>query len=183
MLAKIFQVTTLVLVAWLVIQSGQAGQQLSIQSHLLQRSVLADEVASAKPAADPLLGKINEQLESLAALQKQQDKVSQDRAKKELSDYRQQQDKITTLQKAYILVLEAETARGRKDAEAAVEKLKAGKELIWKSGSYYPEHKKTLQGLMKPVDVTLSAWAGGRLDKDSQAIYSVVQQVLSSQDK
>jgi hypothetical protein len=178
MLVKIFQVTTLVLVAWLVIQSGQVWQQLGVQNHLLQQNVAAAAAAPVAQKADPLLGKINQQLDSLAAVQSEQNK-----AKQQLAAYQAKQEKIATLRKAYILVLEAETERTQKNAKAAAEKLKASKSLIWKSGSNYPAQKKVLQDLMKPLDMTAAAWAGGKLEKDSKAIYSVLQQVLSKQDQ
>lgn len=178
MFTKVLQVTTLALVAWLVFQFGQTERQLGFQTSLLQQTVSTAEAMPVVQEADPLLTKINTQLTGLAEQQTQQNK-----AKQQLATYQAQQDKLNTLRKAYILVLEAEAARGQKDGKAAVEKLQASKALIWKSGSHFPEHKKTLQGLMKPIDMTMAAWKGDKLNQDSQAIYSVIQQVLSKQDK
>lgn len=179
MFSKIFQVATFVLVVWLLMQFNQQSSQLSLQTSLLQQQAMPD------PQANVLQ---KDSAEKLTTLDGKVDSLVNNQAKQASSEQKLQafqvaQNKIGALRKAYTLVLEAEIQRQAENGEGAAETLKSSKELIWKSGSNYPEHKKALQGLMKDIDMTVGAWTAGRLRKDTKPIYSVLKQALNKQDK
>ncbi|CAA6801165.1 MAG: Unknown protein [uncultured Thiotrichaceae bacterium] len=179
MFSKIFQVATFVLVVWLLMQFNQQSNQLSLQTSLLQQQVTPDPEANVlqKDSVEKLTT-LDGKVDSLVEHQ-----TKQVNSEKKLQALQAAQNKIGALRKAYTLVLEAEIQRQAQNGKGAAETLKSSKELIWKSGSNYPEHKKALQGLMQDVDITIGAWTAGKLKKDAKPIYSVLKQTLNKQDK
>nr|CAA6829249.1 MAG: Unknown protein [uncultured Thiotrichaceae bacterium] len=182
MFSKILQVATFALVVWLLMQFNQQNSQLNLHTGLLQQQAIPDPALSTlqKDSAEKLTA-LDNKVGGLVEYQAKQ--VSQTNSEKKLKDYQSSQKKIVALRRAYTLVLEAEIQRQAQNGQAAVETLTSSKDLIWKSGTNYPEHKKALQGLMKDIDVTAGAWKAGKLNKDTKAIYSVLKQALSKQDK
>lgn len=179
MFSKIFQVATFVLLAWLLLQFNQQNAQLNLQTGLLQQQAIPDPEAGIlqKDSAEKLTA-LGGKVDGLVAYQ-----TRQANSEKKLKEYQAGQQKIAALRKAYTLVLEAEIQRQANNGKGAAEILAAGKGLIWKSGSNYPEHKKALHGLMKDIDMTVGAWKAGKLKTDAQPIYSVLKQALNKQDK
>lgn len=179
MFSKIVQVATFVLLAWLLVQFNQQRAQLSVQTGLLQQQGIPDpEVDTLRKDSAEKLTVLDGKVDGLVEHQ-----AKQASSEKRLKEYQAGQQKIEALRKAYTLVLEAEIQRQAQNGKGAAETLKAGKELIWKSGSNYPEHKKELHGLMKTIDMTAGAWKAGKLKTDAQPIYSVLKQALNKQDK
>lgn len=180
MLFRVIQVAMFLLITWLTFQSAQTATQVNQLKKLTssQQETLDTALISSQQASEEKLGDLGKKITAIVDAQKK----NEDNAKK-LQNYKAAQNKLTDLRRAYQLVLEAEVARINKDGDNAQEKLKASKTLIWKSGTNYPEHKKALQGLMQPVDITLGKWKKGDLSQDTKAIYSVISAALKKQDK
>lgn len=183
MIFRILNIATFVLLAWLAFQFGVLKQQVNELQIISQQhqQMLANTLRTANQennSSNKKLDELHGQIEKITASQGKDAEAA-----KKLKHFQVKQDKLNTLRKAYILVLEAEAARIARDANTAQERLKASKALIWKSGSNYPKEKKSLQGLMKTIDITLGAWKREDLSKNTKAIYSVVAQAIKQQDK
>ncbi len=180
MVLRILNVAIFILLVWLTFQFGVLKKQVSTLQVISNQhqQMLDNTLRTAGQDSSKKLDALNEQIGKIT---KAQDKNAG--AEKKLKDFQAKQSKLDTLRKAYILVLEAEAARVAKDAKTAQERLKASKTLIWKSGSNYPQEKKSLQGLMKTIDTTLGAWKRKDLSKTTKAIYSVVAKAIKKQDK
>ncbi|MGB1255562.1 MAG: hypothetical protein ACPG51_06830 [Thiolinea sp.] len=180
MLLRTLHVAMFFLMVWLTFQLNQTNARVSALQTLSQNQqhVLDNTLASTQKASSEKLDALSEQLNKTIAAQK-----NNTGAEKKLNAFKTKQNKIDTLRKAYILVLEAEAARASQDSKVALERLTASKKLIWKSGSNFPDQKKSLQGLMKTIDLTLGAWKQKDLKKDTKAIYSVIAKAIKTQDK
>ena len=180
MVLRILNVATFILLVWLTFQFGVLKSQvadLQVISNQHQQ-MLDNTLRTARQDNSKKLDELNEQIGKITASQGKNAEAT-----KKLKAFQAKQGKLDTLRKAYILVLEAEAARVAKDTKTAQERLKASKALIWKSGSNYPKEKKSLQGLMKTIDITLGAWKRKDLSKNTKPIYSVVAKAIKKQDK
>ncbi len=183
MILRILQVAMFILLVWLTFQFSLLNSQVNTLQHLGQQQQLLLE--STLQAADKDNGKQRHEFAELTTQLTKMTQIQQKNtgAEQQLKTLQAKQSKLNDLRKAYILVLEAEAARALNDAKTAQARLAAAKTLIWKAGSHYPAHKKSLQGLMKSIDLTLGAWKRKDLSKHTQAIYSVIAQALKQQEK
>lgn len=90
------------------------------------------------------------------------------------------QKQLTDLYQAYAAVLEAELLRKNASLPEAVEKLKSSKEIIWKSGDRFANHKEALQSLMQPIDETSAKWQAGDAEATSKPIADAIKQILEA---
>lgn len=178
MLFRILHIAMFVLIIWLTFQLSQTNAQVNSLQNLTksQQKMLDTTLVAAQKGSEEKLDTLTEQMTSIVEAQKK----SADGAKK-LKAFKAKQEKVDTLRKAYILVLEAEAARIAQNGKGAQEKLNASKKLVWKSGSNFADHKKALQGLMKHIDSRLRSWKAGDLKKDTKEIYSVIEKVIKKQ--
>lgn len=180
MVSRILNVAIFILMVWLTFQFSILKNQVSTLQVISNQhqQMLDNTLRTARQDNSKKLDELNEQIGKITKT-----KNTDSGAEKKLKAFQASQSKLDTLREAYILVLEAEAARVAKDAKTAQERLKASKALIWKSGSNYPQEKKSLQGLMKTIDITLGAWKREDLSKNTKAIYTVVAKAIKKQDK
>lgn len=180
MLLKILHTATFALAAWLTFVLSQTNVQVAELQSITrnQQKVLDTSLLATQKANEEKLENLSTQITNIVKADR-----SDTENEKKLKSYQAEQSKKDVLRKAYTLVLEAEAARALADAETAQTRLKESKSLIWKSGTNYPKYKKSLQGLMKNIDITLGAWKNKNLKKDTKAIYSVIAKVIKTQDK
>lgn len=178
MLLRILHFSMFILMVWLTFQFSLLKKQISTLQALNgeQQQTLDSALLTAKKNNAERMDALSTQIRNIAKA-----KTGSADSTKKLMAFKAAQSKLDTLNQAYILVLEAEAARVNKDAQTAQERLTASKKLIWKSGSNYPKQKKSLQGLMKNIDVTLGAWKRQDLAKNTQPIYSVIAQAIKQQ--
>lgn len=178
MLLRILHFAMFVLLIWLTFQFSLLRQQVTALQTLnsSQQQALDKTLLNTRKNNSKQLETLSTQISSIVKA-----RASNDNNQKQLKAFKTAQNKLDTLRQAYILVLEAEAARVAQDSETAQERLNASKKLIWKSGRHYPKQKKSLQGLMKTIDITLGAWKRQDLSRNTHPIYSVVAQAIKQQ--
>lgn len=164
-------VTTFILAIWISYISVQNQGQLNTLKNQLNTQLIQQAEQQAPFQAD-----VKKQLQMATTFIQQQDAATQ--KLQEIEQKMAQQQPLFDLQSTYSSLLKAELLYLAGSNEQAAEQLKNSKDIIWQSGNRYPEHKDTLQGLMQPIDETVSQWQAGNTNASAQAIYQALEQVL-----
>ena len=188
MLSKILSTATLVVVAWLAVQTMQTQRALHATQGSFQKAIgeVRSEVTDVAEQNETIGADVLARMEQLSA---QQVKLAKTASKPDPKLLKAKDQKITqlsqraALQDAYANVLKADLLGREKQGEAAAELLLSTKTTIWKTSGKWEKSKDALRSLMAPIDILAGRWKRGDFTGDTKKIQDVLVEALSAQPK
>ena len=149
----------------------------------LQFSRMNASAEAAQSDNKLLQQKLDKQMELLAKVQAEIDKIGKDKAAPPKPP---QEDKgkiaVDSLRASLTTLTEADAKKQEGDINAAVDLLKSVKKTLWQTGDTLPAHQAALRALMGPLDVVIGKWKQGDKIVDTSKIALAVRAVLQKID-